>query len=110
MVVLPEFCNLLSRKLYEGKKVLIHCKKGNTVSPSALLSMLIIKRGITDDPTRTGMPFMRLEEMLELYRKRHPVPSITKDFLFGLQHFQKRIDKRRIDKTYEKIDNLLKVI
>ena len=30
--ILPEFGNLLSKKLYEGKKVLIHCRKGTTVS------------------------------------------------------------------------------
>ena len=108
--ILPEFGNLLSKKLYEGKKVLIHCRKGTTVSPSALLSMLIIKRGITNDPTRNGSPYMRIEEMFELYNNRHPVPNISKDFIYGLEHFQKRIDKKRIDETYEKIDNLLRVI
>ena len=80
------------------------------MSPSALLSMLIIKRGITNDPTRKGLPYMRIEEMFELYNNRHPVPNISKDFIYGLEHFQKRIDKKRIDKTYEKIDNLLRVI
>ena len=71
--------------------------------------MLIIKR-YYNDPTRNGLPYMRIEEMFELYNNRHPVPNISKDFIYGLEHFLKRIDKKRIDKTYENIDNLLRVI
>ena len=72
--------------------------------------MLIIKRGIVDDPSRTGLPYMRLDEMMELYNKRHPSPSISDAFLAGLKHFQQRIDKKRVAETYERIDNLLKVV
>ena len=108
--LLPEFSNLLSKKLYEGKKILVHCRKGTTICASAVMVMLIIKRGIVDDPSRTGLPYMRLDEMMELYNKRHPSPSISDAFLAGLKHFQQRIDKKRVAETYERIDNLLKVV
>ena len=85
--LLPEFSNLLSKKLYEGKKILVHCRKGTTICASAVMVMLIIKRGIVDDPSRTGLPYMRLDEMMELYNKRHPSPSISDAFVAGLEHF-----------------------
>jgi hypothetical protein len=108
--ILPHFANILSRKLYDGHKVLVHCRQGTSVCAAAIMSMLIIKRGITNDPDRTGSPYLRIEEMLKQYNERHPSPAISKAFLSGLHHLQGRIDKNRIEKSYERVDQLLRIV
>jgi ankyrin repeat protein len=108
--MLPKFANLLSSKLYGGHKVLVHCHHGRSVSPAAVLSAFIFKRGKKIDESKSISPFFRIEEMIKLYEERHPQPAISDTFITCLQHLQNRLDKNRIMKAKTRVDCLLRVI
>ena len=78
---------------------------GFALCAAAIMSMLIIKRGITNDPDRTGSPYLRIEEMLKQYNERHPSPAISKAFLSGLHHLQGMRDWSAANQNWWGIQN-----
>ena len=95
--------------MYRGHNVLVQCASGKRASVAAILGFLLTKRGLPDDPNR-GLPFLRLEECLDILKPRIPAYGPGRVFTQGFEALQDGLDKKRTKEAWERMDRLYKVM